>query len=115
MKMADTRTYAYSSVIRGHHVYKSIWTPVIGETLHVRIEENNEYDRFAVSVLREDEIVGHIPQEISRLFSSFLNRGGAVTAEVTGKRIHGKGLEVPCLYNLTGNKKLVRKLRAKLS
>lgn len=103
--MAYTRTYAYSSVIRGHYIYKSIWTPVVGETLEARIEENNIHDRFAISVLREDKIVGHVPQEISQLFSSFLNRGGVVTAEVTGKRIHGKGLEVPCQYNLKGNKK----------
>ena len=28
--------YEKESVVRGHHVYKAIWTPVIGEELEVR-------------------------------------------------------------------------------
>ena len=36
------------SVIRGHHIYKSIWNPVIGEDLEVRREPENVHDRRAV-------------------------------------------------------------------
>ena len=32
------------STVRGHHIYKDIWTPVIGEELTVIPEENNEHD-----------------------------------------------------------------------
>ena len=31
------------SVIRGHHVYKSRWTPLLGETLNTSFELDNEH------------------------------------------------------------------------
>ena len=30
-------TFSFVSVVRGHHVYKSVWTPLLGERLSVRI------------------------------------------------------------------------------
>lgn len=41
----------FISVVRGHHVYKVRWTPVIGEKLVCkkdRREEGKAYDDFAV-------------------------------------------------------------------
>ena len=35
--------YEKESVVRGHHVYKAIWTPVIGDELEVRTEDDNYY------------------------------------------------------------------------
>ena len=43
----EEAVFLFTSVIRGHHVYKSIWTPVLGE---VSREEGNAHDRFAVCV-----------------------------------------------------------------
>ena len=40
------------SVIRGHHVYKSIWIPFMGE-VRVEIEQGNEEDRYAVVILKD--------------------------------------------------------------
>jgi len=37
------------SVIHGHHIYKDIWTPFIGEILHVEQEAHNTADHFAVA------------------------------------------------------------------
>ena len=37
------------SVIRGHHIYKSSWTPLIGETLNTSLE----LDKYAVSIYCE--------------------------------------------------------------
>ena len=31
-----------ASVIRGHHVYKSVWTPEVGEELSLVTEDGNE-------------------------------------------------------------------------
>ena len=42
----------WDSVIRGHHVYKDIWTPFIGEVLRVEQETHNVQDQFAVAVVR---------------------------------------------------------------
>jgi len=32
-------------------VYKEVWTPVIGEELTVKKEEDNGYDHYAVSII----------------------------------------------------------------
>ena len=45
--MADS-TFEMDSRIRGHHVYKTVWTPVIGEILSCEREEDNLHDLFAV-------------------------------------------------------------------
>ena len=37
------------SVIRGYHVYRDIWVPIIGEILFCEQEPGNEEDRFAVA------------------------------------------------------------------
>ena len=41
--------YEKESVVRGHHVYKAIWTPAIGEELEVRTEDDNDHDQHAKS------------------------------------------------------------------
>ena len=107
-------SYTIESSVRGHHVYKEYWTPVIGQTLHTRKEEGNPKDKYAVAVAKEERTVGHMPQEVSRISWYFLDNGGEITCEVTGRRklsaIPGKGLEVPCKYTYRGEAKLVKKL-----
>ena len=46
-----------SSIIRGHHIYKSIWTPFIGGKLAVADEEGNEQDCHTVAVMKDCHIV----------------------------------------------------------
>ena len=43
----------WDSVIRGHHIYKHIWIPFVGEILHVEQEAHNTADCFAVAVVPE--------------------------------------------------------------
>ena len=100
------------SVIRGHHVYKSVWHPVLGEQLYLERENSNRHDRHAVSVMKDGTIIGHVPRELSSAYYHFIRRGGAISCEVTGRRKHGVGLEVPCLYKMIGSKKLVEKMRS---
>ena len=42
----------WENVIRGHHVYKAIWMPDIGEILECRQERGNSEDLCAVSTIR---------------------------------------------------------------
>ena len=101
------------SVIRGHHVFKVVWTPRVGEILRIGKEAGNTHDRRAVAVLKADgTIVGHIPREFSRVFWYFLSHGGKISCEVTAKRKYGKGLEVPCVYKCLGSEKMILKLKA---
>ena len=34
-------SFGIESTVQGHHVYKSLWTPVMGEELNVQIEDSN--------------------------------------------------------------------------
>ena len=61
------------SVIRGHHVFKDVWTPRVG-ILRIGKEAGNANDQRAVAVLKADgTIVRHIPKEFSRVFWYFLS------------------------------------------
>ena len=42
--------YARKSV-RGHHLYKTTWSPAIGRVLQVGAEDSNAYDRYAVAIV----------------------------------------------------------------
>ncbi len=102
-------------VIRGYHVYKSIWDAIVGETLCCKRERDNDSDRYAVAVLHNDVIVGHLPRKYSRVCSLFLNNGGSISCTVTGRKrfssdlIQG-GLEIPCFVNFRSSKKTIKKL-----
>ena len=53
------------SAVRGYHVYQSIWTPTIGETLICKREGGNAHDRCAVGCYKLDSnatLVGHVPK-----------------------------------------------------
>ena len=43
--------YEKASVVRRHHIYKSLWTPEVNEILLLRRETGNEHDEYAVAVL----------------------------------------------------------------
>ena len=58
--------YLHVGVIRGHYIYKSVWMPVLREVLPLSTNEANDHNRFAVSVNRGEQTVGHVPQELSR-------------------------------------------------
>ncbi len=95
-------------VVRGHHVYKSIWTPVLGEMLTVGVEDGNSEDQYAIGVYRSSILVGHAPRELSRIFFCFLRHaGGTIECRITGHRKLGVGLEVPCTYLMSGKAKFI--------
>ena len=68
-RQCASKSYQKPSVVKGHHV---IWTPEVGEELPVNCEYSNEH---AVAVLKDGEIVGHLPRTISRVSWFFLRRG----------------------------------------
>ena len=48
--LLDTVHHEMDNVVRGHHVYKSVWLPVIGEQLILEKEPANPHNEFAVAV-----------------------------------------------------------------
>ena len=75
----------FKTIIRGHHVYKSIWTSSIGQVLLAQPDERKEaldYDKYAVGIFKRHEedisklsLVGHVPVELSKLLNQFLKAG----------------------------------------
>ena len=74
----DWITYGFNSFARGYHAYMNMWNPLVGEMLKYRQEPLNKMDKNAVAIIRSDSweketIVGHVPQNISKTCSMFLN------------------------------------------
>ena len=109
--------------IKGHHVYKEVWTPEVGEKLNVLMEPDNRVDKFAVCVEKDQTVVGHLKKGDSGKFAKtifyFLRSDTYCNcyAEVSGKRCNlkdGEGLQVPCKIIITGIKKYVNILKQEL-
>ena len=83
--------YEKASVVKGHHVYKAVWTPFLGEELSVQPEDHNDHDEHAIAVTRDGRTVGHVPRIISRESWFFLRRGGHIICRITGQRKRGDG------------------------
>ena len=110
---SDASTFSLESVVCGHHVYKRVWTPFIGEQLTLK-HEDNANDWRAVSVIKIDAVVGHLPREVAKTVLFFLKRGDSGVCAITGRRKKGKGLELPCVYTFSGPNKLVKRLQSLL-
>lgn len=109
-------TYEVSSCVRGHHVFKNIWRPTIGEQLVCKREVSNAQDTYAVAVMRGGTVVGHVPRKISAACALFLGRKGSIRCTISGSRCFSAdlpqgGLEVPCILKFQGDPKDVAKVR----
>ena len=108
----------FKTIIRGHHVYKSIWTSSIGQVLLAQPDERKEaldYDKYAVGIFKRHEednsklsLVGHKPVELSKLLNQFLKADTGnciyvevicIYVEVIGKRKREVGLVVPAKFS----------------
>ena len=98
MATQTKKTFSIVSVVRGHHIYKSVRNPLLGERLSVRSETGNNHDKYAVSVVKHRGIVGNLPRELLQTVWHFILHGGHVTCEVTEKRKFGNGLEVARIH-----------------
>ena len=82
--MTATQTeemFSIVSVVHGHHVYKSVQTPLLGERLLVRPKKGN-----------------NLPHELLRTMWHFIFAWKPRYCEVTGKRKLGNGLEVARIH-----------------
>ena len=113
----DVQRFTIDSCIRGYHVYKDIWNPVLGEVLTCRADIGNVHDPYAVVTLTAaNTTVGHVPRNISTVCHLFLRRNGNITCEVTGRRrrsvdLPQGGLEVPCTLTFIGQSNEISKVK----
>ena len=75
-------SFTIEAMIRGYHVYSDIWNAVIDEELPCAKESGNLADPFAVGVMKDGTIVGHVPRKISSVCSLFLQRSGSIVCRV---------------------------------
>ena len=97
---SNMEKFTFNSAVRRYHVYKVVWKPTIGKKLQADHQPGNEADKFAVKVVKNNDIVGNLPRKYSRTLWYFIARGGKICVEVTGCRRHCKqlceGREIPC-------------------
>ena len=61
----DVNRWAHDSFLHGYHAYMPIWMPLVGDdSLVCHKEGQNMHDQHAVAIVRENTVVGHVPQNI---------------------------------------------------
>ena len=107
------------SAVHGHHIYKEVWNPIIGEVLNCEHEADNQHNGFAIACKKQNGIiVGHLPRTDARTFYHFLAHDGTITATIKGPRRYCReagGMEVPCELIFTGKRKHIKKLEGLIS
>ena len=78
------------SYVRGYHAYMELWEdPQQGQCLLLKREPGNTLDKHAVAVLKDGQIVGHMPYNLAPTVSQFLRRDiNKGFAEVTGGKVN---------------------------
>ena len=74
--------YVMKSVVRGHHVYKRIWSLRVGQQLQLKREEDSSNDLRAVAIVEHGIVVGHLPRESATTVWFFLKRGGTASRSI---------------------------------
>ena len=79
----DTVHHKMESAVHSHHVYKSVWSPVIlRRTTHSRegaCQPIAKMNLWYVAVTKDSQIVGHTPPGIySQLIWQYITRRGSV-------------------------------------
>lgn len=64
--------------MRGHHIYGRIWSTTVDEQLECKLELGNREDPYAVAVVKNEEVVGHVPRKILASCSLFIKKKGAI-------------------------------------
>ena len=88
--------FSLNAAVRGFHVYRTVWSPHLGQRLKTKREHENTEDCFAIAVRTHSNtyghtgidvgpIVGHLPRELSQILWYILLHGEACECEVTGR------------------------------
>ena len=83
--MTCVKYFQFSAAVRGFYYYRKSWLPEPEQSLNCFHKEENTFHRFAIKVCEKDknEIVGHLPMEISRVTKLLLDKGANVSAKLT--------------------------------
>ena len=103
LQMACNKVFEFLAAVRGYHYYRRFWIPQKVQILECFFETHNLFDNFAIKVCKvgNENAVGHLPREISRITEFFMDRGAIVSAQLTSEhyrrsRIVQGGMEIAC-------------------
>ena len=68
--LLDTMHHEIDNVVcgyYGYYIYKLVWLLIIGEQLIPEKELANSHNEFAVTVIKDSQIVGHILKNYSQI------------------------------------------------
>ena len=102
-----TKNWEVASYVKGYHLYKRMWTPIHNEVLQTRREPENPTDKYAVCVLKDGKVVGHLQKDSNGNNFYFLRSDtfAKCCIKITGKPAtlaDGEGMLVPCMLELEG-------------
>ena len=118
------REFKCESMIKGYYAYMNDWTPVLGESLQTRPEPENEIDKYAVAVTKDEKVIGHLKKgktgRYAKTIFYFLraNPTNIANITVTGKRVNlgdREGLQIPCTISFQGEEKYIQILKKQLN
>ena len=122
IKVIVTRNFEMVSYVKGYHVYKTLWNPLIGKFLSCEREPDNPMDK-CIFVKKENKIVRLLPLGKSGKFAKtifyFLRADELSSCKivVTGKPVNlgdGEGMQVPCKLIFTRIEKCIDILKRHL-
>ena len=71
-------------IVYGFQVDCEILEPFFGTELSFIIEEGNDHDPYAVSMMKQRQIFGHVPHSISKTCGVHLRSLGAIMCTLEG-------------------------------
>ena len=91
---------------------------MISQVLCLKREPDHCKDKYAVAIVLEDCVVGHVPYNLAKCMSQFLSRdANKGFARVTGSKVNrkaGYGLKIPVVYCLYGPSPYVEKMKTEV-
>ena len=104
----------FKSFVMGFHEYRKTWKPKPNEILEVELEPTNKMDKFAVAIIKNKEIIGHLPLGKTGRFSKTIfyflrcEHNDCKVKIVDGKAVNlGDGMRVPCILVFRGQREFI--------
>ena len=103
--------------MKRYHEYKDLWKPFIIEELTIAMGLDNAVDKYAVHVIKNDVIVGHLPHGKNGRFAKktfYLLRADKYAkckVIITGKEVHfgdDAGIQVPRLWKISRTRNMLQ-------
>ena len=118
-----TKNGEVASYLKGYHVYKRVRTPISNKVVQTRREPGNPTDKYAVCVLKDGKVVGHLKKGSNGRFAKTIfyflpsDTYAKCCVKNTGKPVNladGEGMQVPCMLELEDQGRCIDVLKQNL-